>query len=286
MSSPLWAPTGSDRIERALDVARLRPGERFVDLGCGDGRVLLAAARRGADVTGIEIDRDRADRARGLLARAGFSPNVVVGDVALAEIAADVVFAFLSPATLQRLAPKLGRLASGTRLVFPEHGVEGWEPDRIQGRCFLYRTPPRLAAAGSPLGWEDAGVLAGLRAGATTLISVRAIPPRGRVSVAGAGGLDGVATVAAGVDVVERPRPVVVDVEWQARPAGTVVAGRLECAGIGACLVYGVYTRRPLGIWGLPDRDACDRVAAQLAAPDRGAESILDAARARGAARF
>ena len=51
-----WAPTPDGIVERALDLAGVGPGMRFLDLGCGDGRVLVAAARRGADVRGIEIN--------------------------------------------------------------------------------------------------------------------------------------------------------------------------------------------------------------------------------------
>jgi SAM-dependent methyltransferase len=281
MTFPFWAPTSSQRIEQALDLAQLRPGERFVDLGCGDGRVMVAAARRGAEVTGIEIDPGRAEQARELLEQAGYPGKVVVGDVARTDFTADVVFAFLSPATLQRLAPALGGLTPGTRLVFPEFGVEGWEPERVRSRCFLYRTPPRPAEDASPPGWETAGVLAALRAGGTTLISIRVTHPGGRVVVRAVGPLKRATTIAQGIDVVEAARPIVVDVEWEARLAGTVVAGALECIGVGLCLVYGVYTDGPIGVWGLADRDRCNHIAAQLADTDRSPESVLDAVRGR-----
>jgi SAM-dependent methyltransferase len=282
MTSRLWAPTSPDRIENALDLAGLRPGERFVDLGCGDGRVLLAAARRGADVTGIEIDPARAEQARQLLHRAGVLGRIILGDVATSDFGGDVVFAFLSPATLQRLAPKLSRLAAGTRLVFPEFGVEGWEPDFVYERCFLYHTPPRTVWKESPVGWESAGILAALRAGGTTLIAIRMTHPQGRVTVEALGGLSQVATVCPGFDVVAAPRLVVVDVEWKEKAAGTVAAGRLESPGVGSCRMYGVYTDGPIGVWPLSDDDRCERLEARLTDPTSAPEAILDSARASG----
>jgi SAM-dependent methyltransferase len=281
MTFPFWAPTSAQRVEQALDLAGLRPGERFVDLGCGDGRVILAAARRGAQVTGIEIDPRRAEQARELLRQAGYRGKVVVGDVARTCFSADVVFAFLTPATLQRLAPVLGRLTRGTRLVCPEFGVEGWQPDRIRSNCFLYRTPPRPVEVASPPSWEAAGVLAAVRAASTTLIAVRMIHPGGLSMVHAVGPINSVTTVAQGVDLVDEVRPIVVDLEWKARPAGTVVAGALACANIGLCQVYAVYTHGAIGVWYLADRSQCDRVAALLADGDRSPESVLDAFRDR-----
>ena len=52
---PFWAPADTEAIERALDLAELGPGDRFVDLGCGDGRVLVAAARRGARLVTVDF---------------------------------------------------------------------------------------------------------------------------------------------------------------------------------------------------------------------------------------
>jgi SAM-dependent methyltransferase len=281
MTSAFWAPTRSDLIENALNLARLKKGESFVDLGCGDGRVLLAAARRGATVTGIEIDPARAKQARELLEGAGFAVNIVVGDVARTHVRADVVFAFLSPATLQRLAPRLSQLARGTRLIFPEFGVEGWEPEQVHRQCFLYRTPPRIAQNVCALGWESAGVLAGLRAGGTSLISVTVTHPQGRVTVDTVGALKHFTTATPGIEFLDVPRRVVVDLEWRPRPAGTVVTGRLECVGVGSCQIYGVYTDGPIGIWGLANLNHCSHVAALLAHAGREPELVLNTARRR-----
>src|SRR3954471_3190538 len=100
---PFWAATSDERIDRAFDLARLEPGEHLIDLGCGDGRVLLrAAVLREAKVTGVELDGALAASARQLLADHHAAGDVLEtdfssGDVPLED--ADVVFAYLSPAT-------------------------------------------------------------------------------------------------------------------------------------------------------------------------------------------
>lgn len=94
-----------EHIEDALDLAELRAGERLVDLGSGDGRVLLSAARRGARALGYELDSDLASQARDLAARAGLDIEVVEEDYRRVTIEAEVVYAFLTPAAVGRLRP-------------------------------------------------------------------------------------------------------------------------------------------------------------------------------------
>jgi SAM-dependent methyltransferase len=123
---PFWAATTDERIDDALRLARLRPGERFLDLGCGDGRVLLRAAEDyGAEVTGVEVDPGLAAIARDVLATAGVEGTVLEEDFGSVSIDADVVFAFLSPATLQRLRPRLAALPPTSRVVTTGYPVPG-----------------------------------------------------------------------------------------------------------------------------------------------------------------
>lgn len=275
---PFWAPTPHERIEQALDLARLRRGERFVDLGCGDGRVLLAAAERGATVTGIELDSDLAAQARRLLEHAGAAGAVIEADFGACALEADVVFAFLSPATLQRLAATLATLDPGTRVVTIGYGLVGWQPEQTAERCFLYRMPPRSVPVG-PLGWASAGVVAGLRSGRTTLTAAKVHHPGGPVSVRADEALGPFVTLHAGADVLDAPGTVVVDLRWDAREPGTIAAGVIECPGVGALAVFGIYTEGEVGVWGLSDQAACDGVAAALADPGRTPESLLERAR-------
>ena len=106
---PFWAPSHEAGVEAALDLAGVGDGTRVCDLGCGDGQVLLAAARRGAVVSGIEADADLVDEARSNLAGHGIDAGIRLGDLfdPSIELDADVFFAYLAPATLQRLLPTL-----------------------------------------------------------------------------------------------------------------------------------------------------------------------------------
>src|SRR5207302_5004295 len=78
---PFWAGTSDERVDEALRLAGLRPGERLLDLGCGDGRVLLRAAEAyGATVIGVELDSGLAATARQRLAAAGVDGTVLEAD--------------------------------------------------------------------------------------------------------------------------------------------------------------------------------------------------------------
>ncbi|MGI9597780.1 MAG: SAM-dependent methyltransferase, partial [Acidimicrobiales bacterium] len=120
-----------------LEFAGLRRGETVIDLGCGDGRVLIEAADRfGCSARGYETDRDLVDRARAAAEQAGVGQlvEVIHGDAMEAPIDdADVVFAFLPPdAVVGILEPTLDRLTADARFLSHEQLASAWptEPDR------------------------------------------------------------------------------------------------------------------------------------------------------------
>lgn len=281
MGWPFWAPTQLAQAEQALDLAGLQPGERLVDLGCGDGRVLVVAARRGAIATGVELDPDLAALARRTCEEAGVTATIVEADFSTFPIEADVVFAFLSPAALQRLAPRLAALPAGTRIVTRGFGVPGWVPDEAADRSFLHRVPVRtFRHEVEEPGWENAGVLVGLRSGVLALIGVKLHHPGGAVDVGPANGLERTVSTFAGAEQLDRATAVVVDLEWPPQPAGTVVSGTLEAGGFPPLAVFGVYTDGDTGVWGLRKSgvERVGRALAGTASPAR-AEAVLDAAR-------
>lgn len=281
---PFWAATSDERIDRAFDLARLEPGEHLLDLGCGDGRVLLrAAALRDARVTGVELDPDLAESARRLLAEHDVDGQVIEGDFGAAPLAdVDVVFAYLSPATLQRLAPGLGaELRPGTRVVTTGYAVPGWEPVEVGGRCFLYRLPVEETAVDRSLrGWEGGGVLVSLRPDAPSLVAVKVHHPGGRVAVRVAGGdpdQPAVLHLRAGADVAEPGDEVVVDLRFEPQPPGAVLAAALDAAGVGAPFqVLAVVDEGDPGVWGL-SVEGCDAVGTAIARGD--VASVLEDAR-------
>jgi len=124
-------------VEAMLDLAGVRAGDVLYDLGCGDGRIVVAAAGRGARATGIDIDPAPLIFARANARRAGAGVEsrvrFVRGDFFQADLRdATVVTLYLSPEVNQRLLPKLlGELAPGSRIVSHKfHMGDAWKPER------------------------------------------------------------------------------------------------------------------------------------------------------------
>ena len=281
---PFWAATTDERIDRAFDLADLQPGEHLVDLGCGDGRVLLrAAVLREARVTGVELDPELAATARRLLAdhdAEGVVLEADFADVALDD--ADVVFAYLSPATLQRLRARLAGLRAGARIVTTGYAVPGWEPVEAGGRCYLYRVPVEASDVDrGRRGWDGGGVLVSLRPDAPSLVAVKLHHPGGPVQVTTGGGVDPEAlAVRAGADHAEPGDEVVVDLRFGPRPAGALLAATLDAGpAVGAPFqVFAAVDEGEPGVWGL-SVEGCDAVGAAVGRGDVAAV-VADARRA------
>ena len=279
MAWPFWAATSDERIDEALRLAGLRPGEHLVDLGCGDGRVLLrAAVLHGARVTGIELDAELAATARALLADHEVAGEILEADFADAEAArvlatATVVFAYLSPATLQRLRPQLAALPAGARLVTTGYAVPGWAATEAGGRCYLYRLPPTTDDDGDGRpGWQSAGVLVSLHPDSPALVAVKLTHPGGPVTVTDDGGL----ALRTGADEAAPGDEVVVDLRFEPLPVGTVVETIVEVEGVGPFHVLAVADEEDAGMWHL-GLDGCAAVAAAL--HDGRAADVLGSAR-------
>lgn len=128
-----WLPSRRQEIERILPLANLQPGEVFVDLGCGDGRVVFAAAERyGADAYGCDISLLPycVARIRWLFSPARSKIHLSLRDLYAMPInTADVVFCFLMPKTLERLKTKfVQELKPGAHVVTNCFRIRGWEP--------------------------------------------------------------------------------------------------------------------------------------------------------------
>lgn len=266
---PFWAATSDERIERAFDLAALSEGDHLVDLGCGDGRVLLrAAVLRGARVTGVELDPQLAATAQQLLADHDAAGEVLEADfseVALDDV--DVVFAYLSPATLQRLRPRLAALRPGARIITTGYAVPGWEPVEAGGRCYLYRVPvAECDVDRRRRGWDGGGVLVSLRPDAPSLVAVKLHHPGGPVDVrVASGAVEGQLAVRAGADVAEPGDEVVVDLRFGPEAAGTLLAAALDAGdAMGAPFqVFAAVDEGEPGVWGL-STEGCDAVGRAL----------------------
>jgi protein-L-isoaspartate O-methyltransferase len=121
-------------LERMLELAGTKPGDLVVDLGSGDGRIVIAAAQKfGARALGIELDAGLVEKSRQAARQANVSHlvNFVQGDVLVADISrASVVTVYLLPALMAQLQSRfIEELAPGTRIVSHAFGMAGWAPD-------------------------------------------------------------------------------------------------------------------------------------------------------------
>jgi len=127
-----WVPTPLPLAERMLDLARLTPEDRLVDLGSGDGVLVMAAARRGIRARGIEYDRRLVDYAKRSAREAGLDKRTsfVRGDIFETDFSdATVVTTFLLPSMNLRLRPRFLAMKPGTRIVANTFAIGDWQPD-------------------------------------------------------------------------------------------------------------------------------------------------------------
>jgi precorrin-6B methylase 2 len=158
-------------VQKMLELAGTRPGDLVVDLGSGDGRIVIAAAKRfGARGQGIELDGELVAKSRENARRAGVQDRVsfVQGDVLAADISkATVVTVYLLPGLINKLQPTfLQGLQPGTRIVSHAFAMTGWKPDRVEtlriaqphpgqgdeSRIFLWIVPAEVRGA-----WQAPG---------------------------------------------------------------------------------------------------------------------------------
>jgi hypothetical protein len=227
--------------------------------------LLRAAEGYGADVAGVELDSGLAAIARDVLAGAGVEGTVLEADFQSVPIEADVVFAFLSPATLQRLRPRLAGLPPTSRVVTTGYPVPGWLPNGLAERVFLYRLPPDEQPVDRRLrGWVSAGALVSVAPRAPALMAVKLQPHGGPLTFSVTGDrLDGWLTIRAGADEAAPGEPVVVDLRFEPAPEGTEASGALHVDGLGPFRLFVVADTGEPGIWGLSE-SGCDLVAERM----------------------
>jgi SAM-dependent methyltransferase len=131
----MWLPTPDALMDKMLTVARITPQDVVYDLGAGDGKMAIAAARQfGARAIGIEYNARMADLARRNAARAGVANRVriIQGDIFKEDFSdATVVLLYLLEDINQRLRPTILSLPPGTRVVSNTFSMGDWEPDQV-----------------------------------------------------------------------------------------------------------------------------------------------------------
>jgi hypothetical protein len=142
----VWVPTSPALVEKMLDLAKVQPSDMVVDLGSGDGRNIIAAAKRGARGRGVEFNADLVALSTRAAVSAGVGDKAtfVQGDMYAADISdATVLALFLLPQNLDQLVPKFLALKPGSRIVANTFGMTGWKPDvseEIAGDCVSWCT--------------------------------------------------------------------------------------------------------------------------------------------------
>jgi SAM-dependent methyltransferase len=127
-----WVPTPDALVDAMLDVAHVTPDDYLIDLGSGDGRTVIGAARRGARALGIEYEPDLVEVARERAAREGVDATARFerADLFATDLSsATVVTMFLLPEINLKLRPKLLALTPGTRIVSNTWDMDDWEAD-------------------------------------------------------------------------------------------------------------------------------------------------------------
>jgi hypothetical protein len=142
----IWLPTSMTMVEKMLDMAKVTPKDYLMDLGSGDGRTVITAAKRGLHAEGIEYNPDmvafskKNAEAAGVADRAKFTQ----ADLFATDFSkADVLTLFLLPDINVRLRPTILKMKPGTRVVSNSFMMGDWEPDQketVTKDCETYCT--------------------------------------------------------------------------------------------------------------------------------------------------
>ena len=153
-----FVPSPPQVIRQMLTLAELKAGEVFFDLGAGDGRtVVMAAKDYGARAVGVELRDDLVKKALGTVYEKGLQDRITIvnGDIFGVDLtSADVIFLYLTTSANEKIRQKLeGELRSGVRVVSHDYEIVGWKPVKVVNFCenetlgfpshtiYLYRKP-------------------------------------------------------------------------------------------------------------------------------------------------
>jgi SAM-dependent methyltransferase len=152
----IWVPTPQSVVDRMLDMAGVGPGDVVVDLGSGDGRTVIGAAKRGATALGIEYNDSMVELSRRNAAKAGVAEKAafIKGDIFESDFSkATVVTMFLLPMLNLKLRPAILSMAPGTRIVSNTFDMGDWKADATAQvttdcttycRAFLWVVPAKV----------------------------------------------------------------------------------------------------------------------------------------------
>ena len=145
----IWVPTPDEIVERMLRMAQVTPNDYVIDLGAGDGKIAIMAAKKfGAKSLGIEYNPEFAKFAQENVVKAGVADKARVqqGDIFATDFkSATVLTMYLLPALNLKLRPTILTMKPGTRIVSHSFTMEDWEADEISSldgrRCYFWVVP-------------------------------------------------------------------------------------------------------------------------------------------------
>jgi hypothetical protein len=129
----VWIPTSYPLVDKMLDLAGVTASDFLIDLGSGDGRTVIAAAKRGAKALGIEYNPEMVELSRRNAAKEGLADKAefIEGDVFEADFSkATVITLFLLPELNLRLRPKILDMTPGVRVVSNSFDMDDWMPEK------------------------------------------------------------------------------------------------------------------------------------------------------------
>jgi len=135
-----FVPSPLPVVQYMLKMVDLKAGEVLFDLGAGDGRtVILAAKSFGARAVGVELREDLAKKALSTIYESGLAGRVTIvnGDMFSVNLSsADVVFLYLTTSANEKIRPKLeNELKAGVRVVSHDYEIVGWKPLKVENFC-------------------------------------------------------------------------------------------------------------------------------------------------------
>jgi SAM-dependent methyltransferase/LEA14-like dessication related protein len=151
----IFIPTPQDVVDKMLELAEVKKGDLVYDLGCGDGRILITAAKSyGCRSVGYDLDPDRVKESRENVEKSqlGHLIRIEQKDIFTLDLSeADVITLYLLPSLNVRLIPQLEKLKPGSRIVSHDFDMEGVKPDKVvkltsskdqaEHKIYLWTTP-------------------------------------------------------------------------------------------------------------------------------------------------
>jgi precorrin-6B methylase 2 len=142
----VWVPTPQALVEKMLDLAKVTPQDFLMDLGSGDGRTVITAAKRGLRAQGVEYNPDMVELSKRNAAAAGVADKATFVKADLFETdfsKAQVITMFLLPSINLRLRPTILNMKPGTRIVSNSFTMDNWTADgttTVEGDCTTWCT--------------------------------------------------------------------------------------------------------------------------------------------------